>query len=186
MTDFQRSVMSELATLLDTELGSAIEQVLPEWPSANVEMDLPSITLTLAGNPEFTPHAPVAFSLGAVTDHQSSNKYVVGQYDFRVQLDIWAKYKKQRSSLYEAVFNILRPTTGTGLVLQLTDYHNVYCPVSLDGFGHSDNQGSAMNAEWRATVFLVGTCMAVNTSTDYIITQVPEITVELPITEIEE
>lgn len=179
MADFLRSIVEDLATHLEGELGASISAVYREWPDANQEMTFPSVSIT-SGKPRFTRCAPYLLTTGAVASHQATTTYVIGQYDLDMQLDVWTRYNIQRSQLYELVNQALNPVDDIGLVLTLSDYYSQiasFLQVDVDFLG--DSQAATVN-EWRVMMMLKATCNAVGSRTDYIITQDPELVFTTP------
>jgi len=159
-----------------------IQQVLTEWPSANITLKYPSLTI-LTKEPNFQAYPPRLRTQGA-TDlevNQADNVYVVGQYDMTLQFDIWAKTKVERAVYYDLFFKAFhKQIEPMGLRLQLENYYNEWCNIVMTGFRYEDDQVASQTQAWRVTVDAILTCNAILGKTDYIITQPPELQFEMP------
>jgi len=153
--------------------------VSAEWPEANQPLVYPSLSAETQ-QPQYERMSPYVRTVGAVTNNQAATSYVVGSYTTQLQLDIWAKYKVQRDTLYEAVFNVLQPVSAQAYILQLSQYYGEWVTVMMRGYKLSSDSDSVKAKTWRATIFLEATCRAINTSTDYIITQPPVLELSTP------
>ena len=181
-----RAIAEALANdIAGRSLGFA--QVLPEWPEANTLMTFPAATVETLGQPQYERCAPYILSMGAVANNKATNLYIVGEYALQIQLDIWAKYKLQRDSLYEAVFQAIQaPNTANnwrgsgGYSLQLAAYYNEWANFTLKGYKFMDEGESLREKTWRAILQLEASCRAVSTTSDYIITQPPVLTFSTP------
>lgn len=174
MTDVSRAVCRSLASYLDANT-SGFSEIYPEWPGANEDISLPALSITCS-NPTFTKCPPYLLSSGSVTEHAAVNKYVVGQYDFIVQLDLWAKYKVQRSTLYQEVFEALHSSLDGGSIITLTDYYSQLCGLTEISHRLPDDAETSSRQEWRAIIELEGTCSAIIERNDYMVTQEPDLT----------
>lgn len=179
MADFLKSVNRDLGSFLGNAVPT-FAKVYDEFPEPNQEMELPALSI-VTGRPRFERCDPYLVDEGAVADHQATNNYVIGQYDLSLQLDIWAKYKIQRSSLYEEVFQALNPVNQKGLQITLSDYFSEVCSYQLVSYAFSNDQEAAITRqEWRVRLEVEASCRAVAQSTDYVITQEPVLTFTTP------
>jgi len=176
---FLRAIAEVLATdLAGRNLG--FSQVLPEWPEANKLMTLPAAAIETSGQPQYERCAPYLLSMGTVANNKATNLYVVGEYTLNLQLDIWTKYKVQRDSLYEAVFQAIQSPNPQGYSLQLAAYYNEWVTFTLKGYKFMDEGNSLHEKTWRAVLQLEASCRAISTTTDFVITQPPVLTFDTP------
>ena len=143
-----------------------------EFPSNNLSILLPSISIFASTNVKFTPGLPYALELPtdlAEDVHTSRIQYVVGDYDFKLQLDIWAKNKEERDDIFDALFNALNPDINPmGLVLELTEYFGVLCDYVYVGHTMQDSAERSDRDEWRISLSLLVTCKAIRERTEFI------------------
>jgi len=178
---FSKQAVKVLADYLLANV-SGIAQVLSEWPSANIELNYPAISITTKGAP-FTPCDPYVLELGVLDEEANSsiNTYVIGQYDLKLQIDIWARNKEERYEYYDKFFSAfnasLRPV---GLRLQLTEYYDRWIAYTETGYRFDDTQKGSETESWRVTVDIEATCDAVREAEEFIITQEIGLTLELP------
>lgn len=175
-----RFIAEALATKLATDIPSFVN-VYPDWPEQNQQLVYPCASI-FTGEPQYARCPPYLKTQGTtnVMTNTASNIYVVGQFDFNLQLDIWARYKVERDSLYQLVFNVIEPVTPRGFNLQLSSYYNEWVTFTQTSFKFLDDPDSVALKQWRVLVNLKATCRAINTTTDYIITQDPVLILETP------
>jgi len=153
-----------------------LKEYYPEFPAANRTMRMPSVSI-IAAAPEFKPKANVtALSTGTIVSSKAEVKYVVGDYDTRIQLDIWARNKEERDDLFDAVFNALNPKISPmGVTLTMDDYYGSLCDYLYVGHDFADSEQRSQTDEWRATLDVLATCNAIRTRKEFIIetTQTP-------------
>jgi hypothetical protein len=179
VTDFPKSCVDALAAYLLANVAG-ISKVYSEWPNKNQTLSYPSISIT-SGKMNFRRCPPRVLSIGSVANNQATNKYVVGDYDpLTLQLDIWARNKPERADFYEKVFALLQPAAQQGLALQLTNYHNEIVSFHLTGYRYADAEQTATLQEWRAILSLEAAGRAIVSQTDYVITQEPVLTFDMP------
>lgn len=175
-----KEVQKALATYLLTAIPE-LEDVVDGFPEANINLKYPSISIATMPS-VYTPLNPYIFSQPAAVSHQSNVKYVVGQYNWKLQLDLWESYKEKRHALHEkfmAAFHNNIPNTS-GLVLTLSNYHGILCSYTMVRYAPDNSEAGSQRKEWRATIDLEANCKAVLTKQQYIITQEPELTLETP------
>lgn len=158
-----------------------IAQVLTEWPGANITLKYPSLTI-ITKEPNFQAYAPRLHVLGvADTQNQAESSYVVGQYDVTLQFDIWARNKVERAVYYDLFFKAFnKEIDPMGLRLQLENYYNEWCNVTMTGLRYEDDSVASQTQAWRVIVDAQLTCNAILSRTEYIITQPPGLQFETP------
>lgn len=177
---FPRALAEALAAKLRTAVPSFAE-VYPEWPEMNQQLVYPSCAITTR-EPVYTRCAPYLLSIGDVVNNQATSIYCVGEFEARVQLDIWTRYKIERDTFYDRVFQVLEPASGLGLALQLSDYFDQWATVTQLSFKFDENPEAVARKEWRVFVELAVTCKAISTAQDYVITQEPVLVFDTPAT----
>lgn len=132
------------------------------FPAANLALVMPSLTITV-GEPEFMNLQPYEITRTAPNvGNQTTVKRVVGQYDFRLQLDLWARSTTERDAFFELIFAKLNPDVEPmGLRLKLTAYHDEWVAFSLDKHQIVDDEAGAQRQEWRMRFDLLATCKAI-------------------------
>jgi hypothetical protein len=179
------ALVYELAEYLKTALPE-LEDVKTEFPTANDELNYPCITIT-AGNPGYVPLDPYLFEQGETLNHRTLAKYVIGEYDATLQLDLWTGSKPERAALRERLNLALNPRAHegfTGLGLMLKQYHNSWANLSSDGVGIADAEASSQRGEWRATINVLANCRAISVA-DQPVIETTEVTVGVTETDLE-
>lgn len=151
-----------------------IKEFYDEFPNASVSFKMPSVSV-ICKNTEFVPTAvpyktrPVAD--GDILSNKASVLWVVGDYNFTIQLDLWTGSKEERDDLYDAVFNWLNPRISPmGLTLIMDEYFGSLCDYLYVGHTFSDSEESSQKDEWRATLNVLATCKALRDRKEFIIT----------------
>ena len=140
-----------------------LENVNYEFPSANIPLVFPSITITYQGDVSYMPQLnPSVYSSGAIADHKADTLYIVGQYDGSLQLDMWCKNKEQRNDMYQEFYKAFNPNfpSRMNLSLNLTDYYNIKCNYDLTSFSKEDSEVSSQTREWRTRISVLVNCNA--------------------------
>lgn len=145
-------------------------KVYSEFPTANQKLALPALTI-FRGAPDYDNLDPYFLSkTDPDVDNKIFVKYIVGQYDLRMQLDLWTGNKKERETLFESVFQKLNPDIiPMGLSLKLTDYHDIWARYDLVGHEFMDDEASAQRQEWRVRLELLAHVKAVLVKEEYAI-----------------
>ncbi len=158
--------------LLESVQG--LREFYDEWPSANTRLKMPSVSI-IAKRTEFKPAAvPYKIQVGTVVNNKALVKWVVGEYDIPLQLDIWAGSKEERDDIYDAVFNALNPKISPmGLVLSLDEYFGSLADYLYVGHEKVDDGEKAQRDEWRVMMNLLVTCKAIRDRKEFIITDTP-------------
>jgi hypothetical protein len=164
------SVSKELVLRLSLHLQKhvpGLAQVLNEWPNAGVELKYPSITI-LTKQPKFTPLSPYLLTKTDIEeeidaeDAKQEIKYVVGAYEWPLQLDLWTKTKEQRHEFFQKLFLAFNTNPYVpGITTTMVDYHNALARYDLDGFQYQDEEISAQRTEWRVTMNVLSQCKAI-------------------------
>ena len=139
-----------------------IDNVLEEWPNANMDMIYP--TMSVISQPiEFIPHSPNVILhetiVGGDDDGQLRVLYDVGQYNMRIQIDIWCENKESRGLYYEEFKDafdkqFLDSNLPTGASIGLIDYYNSIARYDIIGYNYPDDGNSSQIGEHRIKIDL--------------------------------
>lgn len=155
------------------EAVDALEEFYDEFPNHNQRIDMPSVSI-FAKAPEFKPMA-TPYRLNPVTDITNSKSdilWVVGDYDFDLQLDLWAGSKEELDDVFDALFNALNPSIRPmGLTLPMEEYYGILCSYLYTGHNREASSITAQTDEWRITFNILVTCQAIRNSKEFIIEQ---------------
>lgn len=149
--------------------------VIPEWPGANERLVYPSATL-FSGAVQTKNRSPEQI---AITQPDGDNKVtvtqVVGEHDFKLQVDLWCATRQERDVVLGQVIAAInaqcQAPTGedrpAGLSLQLETYFGEWARFDLDGSRYVDDEAAAQRQERRAKLDLLVNCRALNQRTYY-------------------
>lgn len=171
-----------LATYLKASV-QGLKETYEEFPSPNQKINMPAVSV-FASNPDFRPLTPYQIPVdpAKVVNNKADIKWVVGIWDFTLQLDLWARNKEERDDIFDALFNALNPRIEPmGLVLQMDEYFNQLCEYVFNGYIMQDSEERAQKDEWRVTLRVLATCKAIRERKEFIITDpatAPEIEAE--------
>lgn len=152
-----------------------LETYYPEFPQANRDLRMPSVSIITATS-DFRPLSPYRTGKEAdtISNNQTNVTWVVGIWDFSIQVDLWARNKEERDDLFDALFNALNPDiTPMGLRIQMEQYYSQIIEFSMNGQEFGDSEQASQTDEWRSTINLLATCKAIRTRTEFIITDTP-------------
>lgn len=150
-----------------------IKETYDEFPEASRKVTYPSVSVFTTA-PEFRPAMPYTIEVPPANidlNNKALVKWVVGFWDVRIQLDLWAQNKEQRDDIFDALFNALNPRINPmGLVLTLNEYFNQLCSYDFVGYTLQDAEERAQRDEWRVTLNVLATCKAIRERKEYMIT----------------
>jgi hypothetical protein len=154
--------------LLDNVQG--LREYYEEFPSAHERIRTPSVSI-IAATTDFRPMAaPYKLEQGNIVRSQSTVQYVVGFYDFSLQVDLWTGSKEERADIFDAMFNALNPEiTPMGLVLEMEEYFNQLCDYTYTGHNMGDSEERSQRDEWRVTLTVLASCKAIRDKKQFII-----------------
>ena len=139
-----------------------VSDVLEEFPNPNQDLNYPSITVITSGTPELINWMPVVFSKvdNAVDPNLLDVVYVVGQYNIKLQVDLWTEYKSDRAVFFQKILDamdkqFIEDEKPTGLSLVLKDYHGAIARYDQVGYNYMDNESESQRNEWRAIFDIV-------------------------------
>lgn len=177
-----KEVVKQFADFLKKNVR-ILKDVKEDWPSASQKLRYPSATI-FTNIPEYEPLFPyplVPFDPNIVlTKPEIKVKYVVGQYDWSLQLDLWTGNKFNRHDLYEEVFqafhkqirkigNFNSRVPQTGLILTLDDYFKIPCIYTWAGYNFEDSEISSQRREWRVKIDILANTKAIVETDDFAI-----------------
>jgi hypothetical protein len=135
-----------------------LKQVLVNWPDPKVQMILPSVSIIAVGTPKITHTMPIIKKMSD-SDSPLTKKtlYLVGHYDYTIQVDIWSEYEEERNSLLEKMIDTFNKQffdggESTGLSLQMESYYNAFATYQQIGYNYLDNDDNSIRSEWRVKV----------------------------------
>ena len=150
-----------------------LEEFYDEFPSSNTRLEMPSVSI-FAKNPEFkpmaVPHLLKTISSADIVNSKANTLYVVGDYDFNLQVDLWAGSKEELDDVFDSVFNVLNPQISPmGLTLQMEEYYNILCSYDYVGHSREASEITSQTDEWRIVLNVLATCQVIRNSKDFII-----------------
>jgi hypothetical protein len=160
--DFNRIMVHALAEHLRSKI-SGIGSVLEEWPTANMALVYPAISISTSECP-LVPACVGREIVGVLDDdtHLAEVLHDVGQFEFKLQIDLWERTKPQRSALVaEFIDAFNKDVIPAGLRLKLSSYHNQYATLAMVGMSLNDTGRGSQIQEWRATIQVEGNCTAI-------------------------
>lgn len=156
-----RGIVRQLGIAIKERMPE-LSQVLEDWPGANEVLKYPCLSIQ-GSAPRFTPCAPYLWKKTEANEiNRSTVLWVNGQYEFNLQLDLWARSKAERHLLFE---NLQRAFTSqfpvNGLSLTLSDYFNVMARYDIASSKYEDSEQSSQRREWRAIVDVSAHCHSI-------------------------
>lgn len=149
-----------------------LKQAFDEFPASTQKIDMPSVSVFAASDARFRPLMPYTIPIDPtkITGHKAKVKWVVGIYDFTLQIDLWARNKEERDDVFDSLFNALNPQISPmGLVLPMEEYFNQFCDFVYVGHQYQDSEIRAQRDEWRVTLNVLVTCKAIRERSEFII-----------------
>ncbi len=134
------------------ELIEGIKKVFREFPRPNQSLDPPSISIITADS-TLMPQMMTVVEETINENKTVSVLYNLGEYTANLQVDVWAKNKRQRTHFYGEVVNIfdegIAKGNGPQFVLEIPDYHGVKAQYFLKNTRYLDNSDLSFKGEWR-------------------------------------
>lgn len=161
-----KEVVKRLALYLKAQMTD-LAQVLEDFPEANQALNYPCLSV-MTGTPKHLPRAPQFVSSVAGTSPALTSKYVVGDYEWSLQLDLWCSSKEERHALYEKFYNAFNSQWPTmGLSLTLSEYHGEICRYDLSDYKFDDSEAGSQRKEWRTKIVVLANCQAIKTHDEF-------------------
>lgn len=163
-------VVSALGKFMRQEVPQ-LREVYDDWPDPNQRLVLPSVSiLTLA--PTFNPHNERVLQDTEPVNFQSDVAWLVGSYEFPLQVDLWASNKKERNELYERLFVAINfRAAPMGLDLKLDGYFNQMCHYHILGYDLNDSEIASQRRERRARISMRADVNAIVKRREFVIEQ---------------
>lgn len=150
-----------LQKYLETQMPE-LDSVFDEFPNHNEKMVLPCASVITVGTPVLTNLMPYTFKKEVDPDNAANDLVydVIGQYDARIQLDLWSEYKIQRGRLLDLFDNALNKQQidsdlPSGLSLILTDYYSAIARYDNVGYTYMDSEENSQKDQWRVKIDLL-------------------------------
>jgi hypothetical protein len=163
--------MKALKSYLETAMPD-LKEVLDEWPEANEQLEYPALSM-MQGNPQYTNMFPEFLAKTDLDDDKlTTSDWVVGMWDWKVQLDLWCGSKTERNDLSDKLFQALNPDVvnpdgvKNGLGLQLADYYNIWARFDIADQRIEDSEVESQRREWRIQFTLLANVRQVVSRTD--------------------
>lgn len=141
LSEYLKPKMPEIVTLIQ------------DFPSANISLKYPAMTFSHnTPDPVFTPQSPpYEFSRGLPdANGKTLIQLVKGQWDFSIQVDMWARNKPERDKLFAHFFSVFNNMENpAGLSLQVKKHFNTWARYDLDHFKHFDDGETSQQGIWR-------------------------------------
>lgn len=168
-------VLETLGAYLKSNV-SGVRQVIHGFPEPNINMKFPSISV-LSKKPGYAGVDPYEYSKGQVSGTKAKVKFVVGQYDWKIQVDLWHLTREELDDLYEKFFSAVNPDIPdkSGLVLTMDKYHGNTCEYTMTAMQPMTEASESRRKQWRISIDLVANCLAIIEKEQYIITQPIEV-----------
>ena len=169
-----QAVTNALAAYLKTSVPS-LKAVNKEWPDANVTVKYPSVTIMAGRTPLTNKMAEQIACTEPDEDGKVTATYVVGQYDYKIQLDLWCRTRPERETMLAAIIDAINAQSmdlsgknnPLGLSLQLADYYDEWVHLDIDGHQDIDDEAGVQRQERRAKVDLLVNVRAIKQRTLY-------------------
>jgi hypothetical protein len=159
----QQAATDALVTYLQGAIsGLAVKS---EWPGANEKLVYPTLTIFAGKVPTMNRMVETLSVTTPDVNNQVVATEVVGEHDFKMQLDLWCSSKSQRNTILGQLFAAINKPVS--LALQLTSYFNDWVCYSIDGHQYMDDEAAAQRQERRVKIDLLVNCRAIRQSTYY-------------------
>lgn len=134
-----------------------LTDVTPDFPNRSENLEFPLISLTHSSE-QYTNLVPYELVTPDPADVNNKTQvvWVVGQWDFKIQVDIWATNKPERNKIFEHFRRVFNNTINPmGLSLTLNDFYGLIARYDMDASKHVDGEQAAQRKEWRTMVSLL-------------------------------
>lgn len=172
LVSVSEQVILSLATFLKQQVPEILA-VYDEFPDTNIKIQTPSASI-LTANPIYTPLTPRVIELPLPDENNKMViQWIVGHYEFPLQLDLWAAHKRQRNALFERVFMVLNDVDNpAGLNLPLYKYYNQFAHYHIRGYDLNESADGSMRQERRARIDIIADANAVIQKEEFAITNI--------------
>lgn len=151
--------IEECGNALEAYLKKAmpsLNQIIHDFPNPNEDLIYPSLSITHDAANAFTPLMPYeVLQEDPDVNNSADILWIVGQWDFKIQLDFWARNKVERDILFSKFFSAFNPQIEPmGLSLKLSQYFNLWARYDLTSYTHKDDEQASQRQEWRTMIGL--------------------------------
>lgn len=165
-----KDIRETLGSFLLTKMTS-LSEVIYEFPDPNHELSMPSLSI-INLNPIFTPEmSPYILEKTDPEDHETSVKYVDGNWEIPLQLDLWCQYKIERDTLLTEFMDAVKDQFPIlGLTLAMSNYYgrdvryDFVEPLLTYGL---DDDSASQRGEFRVKINLMASCESIKEKTEY-------------------
>lgn len=167
-----RGIVRQLKMALYDKMPE-LQSVIEEWPKPNEQLKYPCVSIQW-GSANFAPCAPYVWQQGQKNDiHRASVLWVNGQWEWELQLDLWARSKNERHELVESIQRAFASQFPVmGLSLELSDYYKVTARYELSSIAFEDSEVGAQTREWRAMMSVRAHCHSIYEKVENVMTAV--------------
>jgi hypothetical protein len=149
--------LTALAAYLKAEIPEL--SVLEKWPDPKQKLVMPALSLIATGERGYNHVQPTIFKTLPVTGNPDllDVVYTIGEFGYKLQLDLWTEYGEQRSDLIDKIHNALNKQfiegdSPCGLSLTLTEYYDLIARFDQVGYTYLDSEESSQRSEWRVKI----------------------------------
>ena len=157
MTGSSDVALTALAAYLKAEIPEL--SVSEKWPDPKKKLTMPALTLVAPGERGYNHVQPTIFKQIAVESNPEliDVVYTVGEFGYKIQLDLWCEYAEQRSVLIDKVHKALNKQfingdAPCGLSLTLSAYYDLIARFDQVGYTYLDSEESSQRSEWRVKI----------------------------------
>jgi len=155
-------VIETLADFLKVQMP-ILREVYEDFPNPDERIKVPSASI-LTLNPVFEAEKnPFEIEIPVPdSNNEFEIKWVVGNYQFPLQLDLWGASKKERHELFEdAFFALNQNVEPQGINLKMNGYFGLTAHYFITNYRLSDTEGASQRRERRATIEMTADTLGV-------------------------
>jgi hypothetical protein len=147
--------------------------LVDEFPEPNEELVFPAITVSHMTDAGYTAIDPYPLQdPPAPVNNQTVQLWVVGQWDYKIQVEIWSRNRPERDRLFAHFYQVFnKDIVPMGLRLPMSDYYGMIAEFDMDGFKHMDAEQASQRREWRTLVNLLVHTKEILPQSEFVITQ---------------
>lgn len=167
-TNGSYEAIKSLGEYVDKEIPR-LKKTLIGFPPANYRLQFPSVSLNMTQ----VPWQPRMYQeLKVIADNtRGSVLWSVGEYEFNLQLDIWAATESERYELIKDITNAFIKSRGV-LILNLPRYYEQKAYFSLGAISLEDSEIASQTRSYRATASVSVSFPMVTETEEYLITDI--------------
>jgi len=147
-----------------------------QWPSGQEALDMPCISLVTVGKPIITKRFPTRISETALEGNKVVSRYITGQWEHNIQLDLWCEYKETREKLLMQIVDYFdsqfKESAGPqGLRLVIPEYFDSIASYILTGYTNLDSEDSSKLSEFRVKFDIIADSPKITEREEYLMKQ---------------